>query len=349
MKRYRVGLVGCGPRQRAHMTAFREVPEVEVVACADIDAERLHNFGEEYGIGLAHRYLSVADMMAAERLDVANVVTAAAVRYQPVRDLALGGVGAILVEKPMSIDLEEADQMLAICEEVGCQLVVNHQYRFLPFALRIKEAVESGSLGTVEYLRTTCQNKLHGQGTHMIDLANFLHGDKGLKWVMGHVSGVSTFDSKLRGPDKDTGVFCYEDDVRLYVECGSQVPRTDSQTRLHLYIEVVGSKGRAWGGIDSGYRIWRAGGEVVEERLSWREDQHVAQAALVRETLAALGQGRPELNRCRGELARRTQEGMIGLLQSAIEHRQVEFPVSVPSGFMESVRNELTKAASAAG
>ncbi len=347
MSHWRVGVVGCGPRQRAHMAAFQAVEGVEVVACADLDPTRREAFGEAYGIPVAHRYATAGEMAAHHQLDLVTVVTPAMVRLGPVRELVQGGVRAILVEKPMSVDLEEADEMLRLCAEAGCQLVVNHQYRFLPFALRLREAVLSGRLGTVEYLRASCLNKLHGQGTHMIDLAHFLHGDTPLQWVMGHVSGVETFEGKLPGPDRDAGIFCYQDQVRLYLECGPQVPRTDPQTRLHLYIEVVGSRGRAWGGIDSGYRIWTAGEGVEEARDTWEHGQHVAQVALVRETLTCLAEGRPQANRCRGELARRTQEAMVGLLQSAVEHRLVTFPVSVPPGYLRRVRAVLEAAGAA--
>jgi len=220
-------------------------------------------------------------------------------------------------------------------------LIINHQYRYLPFALKIKEAVDRGDLGQVLHLSTSCTNKLHGQGTHMIDLANFLHGDVKLQWVMGHVSGTETYDSKLPGPDRDAAVFAYEDGVRLFVECGPQVPKTDPDTKLHLYIEVVGTEGRAWGGIDSGYRIHKRGGEIVSERLRWKEGSHLAQVALVRDILAGLEANDAKMHRSRAELGRRTQDALIGVIQSSVEHKLVEFPVSAPPRYLEYARRVL--------
>ncbi len=341
MSKLTVGLVGCGPRQRAHISALRQIPEVEVASCADIDPVRLQAFGETHGIPAAHRYTGIEAMLAGERLDIANVVTPAGVRLGPVKALAAGRVPVIVVEKPMAVDLEEADQMLRVCTDAGSRLIVNHQYRFLPFALRIKEAVDSGALGSIEYLRATCMNKLHGQGTHMIDLANFLHGEVPLQWVMGMVAGTETFDSKLPGPDRDAAVFAYQDNVRLYLECGRQVPRTDAEAKQHLYIEVVGTRGRAWGGIDAGYRIVTADGGTVEERLRWADGDRTAETALYREAVAGLQRGGPWLHRSRGELGRRTLEAMVGVLQSAMEHRMLTFPLSVPPGYMAQVKRGL--------
>lgn len=341
MAQLNAGLVGCGPRQRAHVAALRQIPEVRLAACADLDARRLQEFGEAQGIPSEHRYRSAAEMAAAVQLDIANVVTPAAVRLGPVAELAAARVPLIVVEKPMAVDLEEADELLRLCAAAGSRLIVNHQYRFLPFALRLKEAVDSGALGTIEYLRATCPNKLHGQGTHMIDLANFLHGDVALQWVMGAVGGVETFDGKLPGPDRDAAVFAYEDDVRLYLECGRQVPRTDPGAKQHLYIEVVGSRGRAWGGIDSGCRIVTAGGGVTEERQRWADGDRLAEPALYREAIAALTGDRATAHRSRGELGRRTLEAMVGVLQSALEHRLITFPLSVAPGYMATVRRQL--------
>lgn len=338
----RMGLVGCGPRQRQHMTALRQVPELKVAACVDIDAQRLQDFGQAYGLGPGQRFRTVGDMLAAEHIDVATVVTSPRVRLEIVQVLAQGGVRAILVEKPMALELEDAYQMLRVCADAGIQLMVNHQYRFLPFVGAIREALASDSLGKIEYVRTTCPMNLHAHAVHMIDLANYLVGDEPLEWVLGNVGGTGAFASKHPGPDSAIATFAYRNGIRLHLECGPQSPRSDDRAKLHLYIEVVGDRGRAWGGIDSGYRIVTGGAAPREMRDLWSTGQTVAQVALFRHIVQTVVDQRADENLCRASLGVRTIEAVIGTMQSALEHRIVSLPPQVPPGYLEQVRRTLT-------
>lgn len=336
---YAVGLVGCGGRQRGHVAALRELPEVQVVACADFVEELRVRFAQEHHI--PRYYASAKEMFAVEQLDIATVVAAPKWRYDPVTQAAEAGVKGIICEKPFTIDLEEADAIIEVCDRAGTILVINHQLRFLAPVVRIKEAIDAGEIGKVEFYRATSHVKIHGQGTHMIDLVRFLHGDKPFAWVMGAVSGVETFDAKIPGPDRDAAVFAFEDGVHLYLECGEQAPhRLDEPTpTLNCYVEAVGTHGRAWAGINKGYRLWTRDGRYVQEPGDyWAQDQD-AQVALVRELVASIETGQEHRNSAR--ISRPTQEALVAAIRSGIERRQLTFPVDMPPDYLAQAKKRM--------
>ena len=339
--KYKVGLVGCGGRQRGHMDAFQEMPEVDVVACADFVEDLREKFSEEYGI--LHCYASAEEMFKAEDLDIATVVTAPKWRIEPVTQAAEAGLKGIICEKPFSIDMEEVDVMIEACEKSGTILVINHQLRFLEPIVRIKEAIDAGEIGEVEFYRTTSHVKIHGQGTHMIDLVRFLHNEKPFAWVMGSISGIQTFDSKVPGPDKDVAVFAFEDGVHLYLECGEQAPHRQDEptTSLNCYIEAVGTRGRAWSGINKGYRLWTRDGKYIEEPGDYTVQNLDAQIGFVRELIESIETGKEHRNSAR--ISRPTQEAIVVAIRSAIERKQLTFPVEMPTNYLAYVKKQMVQ------
>src|SRR6267142_1705264 len=109
---YRAGVIGCGLMGKMHAAALRATPGVTLSALADIDDSRLKQVGEENGVpGLYHDY---REMLSHEQLDLVTISTQAPLHCQPVVAAAESGVKGILCEKPMGVDLAEADQMIEI-------------------------------------------------------------------------------------------------------------------------------------------------------------------------------------------------------------------------------------------
>ncbi len=63
--RYRAAIIGCGGIALWHARGYRAQPDVDLIACADISAEALQRFGDEFGI--AGRYLALDEMLDRER------------------------------------------------------------------------------------------------------------------------------------------------------------------------------------------------------------------------------------------------------------------------------------------
>ena len=201
-KRLRVGIIGLGIG-RSHIEGWRQHPQVEVVAVADADAQRLDQVGEQYKI--ATRYTSAEKMLAVERFDVVSICTPNKFH----KELAIAAFEAgshVLCEKPMAMNAEEGRAMLAAARRAGKRLMINFSYRFSAASRGLKTQVDSGMFGDFYFGRTVWHRRrgmpgfggwfgtkalagggpLIDLGVHRLDLALWLMGYPKPTWVMGN-------------------------------------------------------------------------------------------------------------------------------------------------------------------
>ena len=128
----RVGIVGAGGvgglggRSNSHAGGYRRCEEADLVAVADINPERLQQFGDEWDIAPEHRYSSAVAMYENANIDVASVTTHNFHHHQPVIEAAEAGIKVIMVEKPLAISVEWGRKMVNACDQNGCRLIVDH-------------------------------------------------------------------------------------------------------------------------------------------------------------------------------------------------------------------------------
>jgi UDP-N-acetyl-2-amino-2-deoxyglucuronate dehydrogenase len=129
---------------REHVRAYADLPESTLVALCDQNPERLRSAGEELGVAT---YASVEQLLRDDRVDVVSVATP----HPSHAELAITALEAgrhVIVEKPMTVDLAQADAMVATAGRVGRTLGVILQRRFWPASLRVHHAIESDKIGT---------------------------------------------------------------------------------------------------------------------------------------------------------------------------------------------------------
>ena len=119
-KRYTVGIVGCGRVAALHAEAYTLVPGTQLVAAADIDADKLDLFCERWSI--PQRYGSYEEMLAQANVDIVSVCTLDNLKGPVTIAAAEAGARGILCEKPMAFHLDEADRMIAACDRAGAKL-----------------------------------------------------------------------------------------------------------------------------------------------------------------------------------------------------------------------------------
>jgi predicted dehydrogenase len=122
----RVGAVGCGGIGLIHQRAFQSHAGSRLVAVCDRIREKA---GERAGLLGVNAYTSVAEMLEAEELDALDVVTADTLRVAPCLE-ALEAGKHVLVEKPITIEVAEAQRLVAETARRGLHLAVNHNRRF---------------------------------------------------------------------------------------------------------------------------------------------------------------------------------------------------------------------------
>ena len=172
-KTYRVGLVGCGGMGRHHLSVLNQLPEFDIVALADIIPDTLTKVGEQYDVKA--RYNDVEKMC--DEMDLDLVVVATQTRGHCVPSVAALSRGiSVLCEKPIAIDLVEADEMVAAAAKSGAKLAINQQNHVNPGIRKAQAMVESGVIGEVNLIRGRNKagrksgNELMEMGTHVTDM-----------------------------------------------------------------------------------------------------------------------------------------------------------------------------------
>jgi UDP-N-acetyl-2-amino-2-deoxyglucuronate dehydrogenase len=140
----RVGVVGCGNVAGNHAAAFAGLPDVDLVACCDVDPARAAGLAARHGIA---RSVASVDALLDLGLDAVSVCTPHPTHEAVVTASAARGVH-VLCEKPIAVDLAAAARMIAACDAAGVTLGVLFQRRFWPAAQRIRAAIDDGTLGT---------------------------------------------------------------------------------------------------------------------------------------------------------------------------------------------------------
>ncbi|SFV28730.1 Predicted dehydrogenase [Devosia crocina] len=145
----RVGLVGAGWVTQYHLPAWARVEGAEVVAICDPDPVALAHRADAYGV--AGRYGSLAEMLAAERLDALDIATPRRFHAENVREGARAGL-PMLCQKPLGIDLAEAE---ALVRELaaGVPLMVHENWRFRPYYRQLRQWLVEGRVGEISSIR----------------------------------------------------------------------------------------------------------------------------------------------------------------------------------------------------
>lgn len=140
-----MGVIGCGNiALKAHIPQIMQVPGAKVVAVADVD-EAAAKKGAEVA-GITAWYKDYGELLKREDLDYVTLTTPPFVRKEVVVAAAEAGKH-VLVEKPLALNLKEADEMISAVEKAGVNLSTGFQLRFQPTYGKVKELIEDGTIG----------------------------------------------------------------------------------------------------------------------------------------------------------------------------------------------------------
>jgi len=144
--RIRFGVVGTGGIANTHAAGLAALADdAELVACCDIAPDRVANFAERWGV--RHQYDSARAMLDAGQIDVVCVCTPHPQHAEPLILAAERGIHGV-VEKPFTATLEEADRVVEAATKFGTMLSTMSQRRWFPAAQRVREAIDTGKLGS---------------------------------------------------------------------------------------------------------------------------------------------------------------------------------------------------------
>jgi UDP-N-acetyl-2-amino-2-deoxyglucuronate dehydrogenase len=139
-----VGIIGTGAIARKHAQAYKNIG-FRLVACTNPTPERGHKFAAETGAAFVP---SDEELCRRADIDFVDVCTFPAYRLRAV-ELCAAHYKHVLVQKPMAVDLETAQRMIATAHNAGVQLGVVSQRRFDDSILFLRRALGDGRLGRI--------------------------------------------------------------------------------------------------------------------------------------------------------------------------------------------------------
>ncbi len=154
-RKVRVGIIGTGWIAEAHVKNYKELPDVEIVAGADLVPGKAEAFFKKFGVEGAKCYGSHKEMLDDEslKLDAVSVCTYNCTHAECAIYALKKGVH-VMLEKPMCVTLEEGIEIMKAEKESGKIITIGFQPRFDPNMKMVKKICESGELGKIYYIQT---------------------------------------------------------------------------------------------------------------------------------------------------------------------------------------------------
>lgn len=191
-KKIRVGVIGVGNISEVHIAGYKKDPRAELVAFCDINADRLKEKGEKHSV--TKLYTDVDEMLKNEQLDAVSVCTWNAA-HAPCTIAALNAGVNVLCEKPMAMNVDEANAMCDAAKRSGKLLMIGFVRRFGNDCAVVQDFLNEGYFGDLYYAKATylrrhgCPGGWFGEkaksgggplidlGVHVIDLVRFIMGN----------------------------------------------------------------------------------------------------------------------------------------------------------------------------
>jgi UDP-N-acetyl-2-amino-2-deoxyglucuronate dehydrogenase len=271
---------------RMHAQAYHQLETADLVAVCDANAERLEPIAEQYG---CRPYTDLDEMLADASVELVSVATP----HKSHAALAIRCMRAgkhVIVEKPMTVDVAEADEMIRVSRETGRALGTIFQRRYWPAALHAKATIDAGKIGRpvlgiaqVSFYRTKGYydrdawrgsweheggGVLTNQGIHTIDMFQWFMGGDPVE-VVGRWANLT--HPYIDVEDNAVAIIRFKSGA-LGVLSG-----TTSARWSHASIVVHGSEGHSIGVSEEpegsvGYNhVWTIPGEEDTVRTSHRE------------------------------------------------------------------------------
>jgi predicted dehydrogenase len=194
MKPVRVGLVGSQFVSTIHAEALKRVPGAELFAVASPTGDHAERFTQKHGV--RHHFRDFRKMIEADELDLVVLGCPNDLHCEFV-ELAAAAGKHVVCEKPLCLNLAEADRMIAACKKARVKLMYAEELCFTPKYVRLKRLLDEGALGRPYLVK---QSEKH-DGPHAgwfwdvkrsgggVTLDMGCHAFEFFRWLLGKPSG----------------------------------------------------------------------------------------------------------------------------------------------------------------
>lgn len=143
-----VAVIGLGSVADSHITAYRALPDVKIVAVVDPRPDRTRQVAEKLGVP---GFTSTADLLRQVKPTIGCVLSTVST-HRPITEMLADAGVHVLCEKPMANRVEDALAMAQACERSGVQFMYGSSYRFLPAVNRARALIAEGAIGKVRLI-----------------------------------------------------------------------------------------------------------------------------------------------------------------------------------------------------
>lgn len=258
-----VGLVGSQFITTIHAEALGSVPDAEVLAVMSPTPGHARDFATKHGI--PHHFTALAPML--DRTDVDMVVIGVPNHLHCDITLAAARAGKhIVIEKPLCLNLAEADRMIAACRKANVKLMYAEELCFAPKYVRLKALLDEGALGKpVLFKQSEKHDGPHAEhfwdversgggvtmdmGCHAIQFFRWLNGNDPIASVYAQMT-TSVHHAKTEGDDNAIIILEFQNGVIAVAEESWTKPGgMDDRAEIH------GSEGVAYADVLHGNAI----------------------------------------------------------------------------------------------
>ena len=263
MKKVGVGLIGSGFVSAIHAESLRAYPQAEIVAVASPTTGNAKAFAER--LGIPHHFTDHRAMLAMPEIDMVVVGAPNDLHCAITLDAAAAGKHLVM-EKPLCLNLAEADRMIGACKKAEVKLMYAEELCFAPKYVRLKKLLDEGALGRPTLVK---QSEKHDgphadhfwdversgggvtmdMGCHAIEFFRWMLGRPKIKSVYAQMS-TSVHSAKTRGEDNAILILEFEGGVTAIAEeSWTKLGGMDDRSEVH------GSEGVAYADLLHGNAI----------------------------------------------------------------------------------------------
>jgi UDP-N-acetyl-2-amino-2-deoxyglucuronate dehydrogenase len=274
----RFGLLGCGRIAKRHsdLLGGNHIEGARLAAVCDNVGARADAIASKFGVPAVY---DIDEFLARKDIDAVAVLTPSGMHAAHVIACAKAGKH-VVVEKPMALRLQDADDMIRACDEAGVKMFIVKQNRFNVPVVKAREALEAGRfgrliLGTVRV--RWCRDQayydqdswrgtwaydggvLTNQASHHVDMLEWFFGDV----VSVHARAITAL-AKIETEDTAVATLKFRNGALGIVEATTAVRPTDLEGSL----SILGEKGTVEiaGFAVNQIRHWRFADEIASDK-----------------------------------------------------------------------------------
>jgi predicted dehydrogenase len=286
-----VGLVGSQFITTIHAEALRSVPQAKVLAVMSPTTGHARDFASKHGI--AHHFEDLDAMLAIDEIDMI-VIGAPNFTHCEITVKAANAGKHVVVEKPLCLNLADADRMIAACDQAGVKLMYAEELCFTPKYVRLKQLLDDGVLGRpVLFKQSEKHDGPHAahfwdvdrsgggvamdMGCHAIQFFRWLNANNPVKSVYAQMN-TSVHAAKTRGEDNAIIILEFDNGVvALAEESWTKLGGMDDRAEIHgsegvAYADVLhGNSIPTYSAKGVGYAVEKAGNTVGWSYVMYEE------------------------------------------------------------------------------